>query len=95
MIVVMKRGATDEMIQRMVRRIEELGLKAHIIQGTERTVIAAIGDERGKTNWPPSTMWSRSARAGSVQNRQSGDQVRAHGDPGARLVISGLLFSED
>lgn len=48
MIVVMKRGATEEMIQRSVRRIEELGLKAHIIQGTERTVIAAIGDERGK-----------------------------------------------
>ncbi|RLS52568.1 MAG: 3-deoxy-7-phosphoheptulonate synthase [Planctomycetota bacterium] len=48
MIVVMKHGATEEMIQRTARRIEELGLKAHIIQGTERTVIAAIGDERGK-----------------------------------------------
>ena len=47
MIVVMKSGSTDEMIQRMVRRVEELGLKAHVIQGTERTVIAAIGDKRG------------------------------------------------
>ena len=47
MIVVMKSGATDEMIQRMVRRVEELGLKAHVITGTERTVIAAIGDKRG------------------------------------------------
>jgi len=43
MIVVMKRGATEEMVRRMARRIEELGLKAHIIVGTERTVIAAIG----------------------------------------------------
>lgn len=48
MIVVMKHGATEEMIQRTARRVEELGLKAHIIQGSERTVIAAIGDERGK-----------------------------------------------
>ena len=47
MIVVMKSGATDEMIQRMVRRVEELGLKAHVITGTQRTVIAAIGDKRG------------------------------------------------
>src|SRR5262245_4324233 len=46
MIVVMKRNATNEMVQRMARRIESLGLKAHVIVGTERTVIAAIGEKR-------------------------------------------------
>ena len=46
MIVVMKRNATQEMIQRMARRVESLGLKAHVIVGTERTVIAAIGEKR-------------------------------------------------
>jgi 3-deoxy-7-phosphoheptulonate synthase len=46
MIVVMKRNATNEMIQRMAKRVEALGLKAHVIVGTERTVIAAIGDKR-------------------------------------------------
>lgn len=46
MIVVMKPHATQEMIARMVRRVEDLGLKAHIVQGTERTVIAAIGEKR-------------------------------------------------
>ena len=46
MIVVMKRNATELMIQNTVRRIEQLGLKAHIIVGTERTVIAAIGEKR-------------------------------------------------
>jgi len=46
MIVVMKRDATDAMIQKTVRRIEQMGLKAHIIVGTERTVIAAIGEKR-------------------------------------------------
>jgi 3-deoxy-7-phosphoheptulonate synthase len=30
----------------MVERVEGLGLKAHVIHGTERTVIAAIGEKR-------------------------------------------------
>ena len=46
MIVVMKKQATDEMIQSVASRIEQMGLKAHIIKGTERTVIAAIGEKR-------------------------------------------------
>lgn len=46
MIVVMKRGASEETVQDMARRVEELGLKAHVIVGTERTVIAAIGEKR-------------------------------------------------
>ena len=46
MILVMKKGATPEMVQRMVHRVEAMGLKAHVIVGTELTVIAAVGDER-------------------------------------------------
>lgn len=46
MIVVMKPNSTEEMIKKMTQRVEGLGLKAHVIVGTERTVIAAIGDER-------------------------------------------------
>lgn len=46
MIVVMKQGATKEQVEHMIQRVEELGLKSHVIHGTERTVIAAIGDKR-------------------------------------------------
>ena len=46
MIVVMKKGATPEQIQHMIQRVEGLGLKAHPIYGTERTVIAAVGEKR-------------------------------------------------
>ncbi len=46
MIVVMQHGAPQEHIDHMVRRVESLGLKAHVIVGTERTVIAAIGEKR-------------------------------------------------
>ena len=46
MIVVMKKDATKQNVDNMVERIESLGLKAHVIVGTERTVIAAVGDDR-------------------------------------------------
>ncbi len=46
MIVVMKKGASSDDVEHMVQRIEGLGLKAHVIVGTERTVIAAVGDDR-------------------------------------------------
>jgi 3-deoxy-7-phosphoheptulonate synthase len=47
-IVVMKQGATNEEIRHTAERVESLGLKAHIIQGAERTVIAAIGEKRAE-----------------------------------------------
>lgn len=48
MIVVMEQGATDPQISHVAKLIEELGLRSHIIKGTERTVIAALGDDRAK-----------------------------------------------
>jgi 3-deoxy-7-phosphoheptulonate synthase len=49
MIVVMKKGATQDQVDHMIKRVEELGLKSHVIVGTERTVIAAIGEKREQT----------------------------------------------
>lgn len=46
MIVVMKPFASQEMIDRIIRRVEELGMKPHVIVGVERTVVAATGAER-------------------------------------------------
>jgi 3-deoxy-7-phosphoheptulonate synthase len=46
MIVVMKAGATNEEIDAVVGRVEELGYRAHLIRGVERTVIGCVGDER-------------------------------------------------
>ena len=48
MIVVMKSSATGEEIDAIIARIRELGLSEHIIRGVMRTVIGAVGDERGK-----------------------------------------------
>ena len=46
MIIVMKRGSAQEEIDNAVSHVEALGLKPVVIQGTERTVIAAVGEER-------------------------------------------------
>ncbi|HUT09150.1 MAG TPA: 3-deoxy-7-phosphoheptulonate synthase [Thermoguttaceae bacterium] len=46
MIVVMKSDATQQQIDHMIKRVEQLGLRSHVIYGETRTVIAAIGDKR-------------------------------------------------
>jgi len=48
MIVVMKSGAAPEQIQKAKDTMIELGYEPHPIEGVLRTVIGAIGDERGK-----------------------------------------------
>jgi 3-deoxy-7-phosphoheptulonate synthase len=48
MIVVMKAGATKDEITDVETKIKELGYTPHPIYGVERTIIGAVGDERGK-----------------------------------------------
>ena len=48
MIVVMKSGATRDEIEKAKSTMVELGYEPHPIEGLLRTVIGAIGDERGK-----------------------------------------------
>lgn len=49
MIIVMQAGATQADLERVVARVEGLRLKPHVIVGTERTVVAVVGDERDAT----------------------------------------------
>ena len=44
MMIVMKEGATEEQIARVVERIERVGCSAHLSKGELLTVIGAIGD---------------------------------------------------
>jgi 3-deoxy-7-phosphoheptulonate synthase len=46
MIIVMKAAASPEQVGRVTQRVEELGLKPHVIEGTERTVVAVVGAEK-------------------------------------------------
>ena len=46
MIVVMKPDATAEQVEHMIGHIRSLGFSPQVLRGTQRTVIAAIGEER-------------------------------------------------
>lgn len=46
MIVVMKKNATIKEIASVIKHIEALGLKPHISEGEEKTIIGAMGDKR-------------------------------------------------
>jgi len=46
MIIVLRRGATEQDVLQIEEAIKAMGLTAHISRGVERTIIGAIGDER-------------------------------------------------
>src|SRR5438093_10392039 len=48
MIIVLKAGSSDAEVEDVCRRIERMGYRAHTIRGELRTVIGAVGDDRGK-----------------------------------------------
>ncbi len=48
MIVVMEPMASQAQVDHVVTLIREMGLREHVIVGTERTVVACIGDDRKK-----------------------------------------------
>jgi 3-deoxy-7-phosphoheptulonate synthase len=48
MVIVMQPGAPKEAIEHVIERVVAMGYTPHPIYGVERTVVAAVGDERGK-----------------------------------------------
>jgi len=50
MIVVLKEGVKEEDIEKVRKKVEELGYQPHVLKGMFRTVINCIGDERGKAD---------------------------------------------
>ncbi|MET0850666.1 MAG: 3-deoxy-7-phosphoheptulonate synthase [Candidatus Rokuibacteriota bacterium] len=50
MIIVMKSGVSSEDVEAVCRRIVDLGYQPHTIVGDFKTVVAAVGEERGKAD---------------------------------------------
>jgi 3-deoxy-7-phosphoheptulonate synthase len=48
MIIVLKAGASEAEVQDVCGRIARMGYRPHTIRGELRTVIGAVGDDRGK-----------------------------------------------
>jgi 3-deoxy-7-phosphoheptulonate synthase len=45
MIIVMGPGHTDEQLQAVIRRIEQMGYSCHLSRGVERTIVGAVGSK--------------------------------------------------
>jgi len=52
MMIVMREGAAEPDIERVVKRIKDIGLEAHISKGQFRTVIGVIGEEEDVSMQP-------------------------------------------
>jgi 3-deoxy-7-phosphoheptulonate synthase len=50
MIIVMKSGISPEQVEQVCRRVIELGYQPHTIVGEFKTVVAAVGEERGQAD---------------------------------------------
>ncbi len=48
MIIIMKSGIGDVEIDDICRRVTEMGYAPHIIRGEFKTIVAAVGEERGR-----------------------------------------------
>ncbi|HWJ94319.1 MAG TPA: 3-deoxy-7-phosphoheptulonate synthase [Telluria sp.] len=46
MIINMSEAATEQQIQNIINRVTEAGYSPHVIHGTERTIVAAVGSGR-------------------------------------------------
>jgi 3-deoxy-7-phosphoheptulonate synthase len=96
MIIVMKRNATDEQIDHVIQWIESLGYKTHPSRGVERTIIGAIGDDRGKEGLLQVELLSGVEKAMPIlkpyklasRESKEGDTVVAVGD----ILIGGPEF---
>jgi 3-deoxy-7-phosphoheptulonate synthase len=48
MIIVLRSGSGDAEVEAVCRRITEMGYAPHVIRGEFKTVVAAVGEERGR-----------------------------------------------
>jgi hypothetical protein len=56
MIIVTRRGVTEEEVDRIREKIESLGLRTHISRGETRVIIGCIGDEERLQHVPLQTL---------------------------------------
>src|SRR4249919_1631343 len=69
MIIVLRPNISKKQETAVLREIEKLGYRPHIIRGVERTVIGAIGDERTHHTLEALSVWPQVDKVMPVQKR--------------------------
>jgi len=78
MIIVLKPNISKKQETAVLREIEKLGYKPHVIRGVERTVIGAIGDERTHQTLEALLTWPQVESVTPVQKRYKLVSREAH-----------------
>jgi len=94
MIIVLKSGINDADVDEVCRRITEMGYGPHVIRGEFKTIVAAVGEERGRPDLrlleametvesvmpvqQPFKLASREVRRDSTEVRINGVTVGGH-----------------
>src|SRR3954463_6609454 len=78
MIIVLKPKISKKQEAAVLKEIEKLGYKPHVMRGVERTVIGAIGDERTHQSLETLTTWPAVERVIPVQKRYKLVSREAH-----------------
>src|SRR5258707_13673050 len=78
MIIVLRPNISKKEESAVLREIEKLGYKPHVIRGVERTVIGAIGDERTHQTLETLGTWPQVESVIPVQKRYKMDSREGH-----------------
>lgn len=89
MIVVLKPNISKKEESAVLREIEKLGYKPHVIRGVERTVVGAIGDERTHQTLETLVTWPQVESVIPVQKRYK--MVSREGHPANSQIRVGDL----
>jgi 3-deoxy-7-phosphoheptulonate synthase len=78
MIVVLKPGVSKKDEKALLREIQKLGYRPHVMRGVARTVVGAIGDERTHQSLETLTSWPQVEQVMPVQKRYKLVSREAH-----------------
>lgn len=78
MIIVLKPNITKKQENAVLKEIEKLGYRPHVMRGVERIVIGAIGDERTHQNLETLMTWPQVENVMPVQKRYKLTSREAH-----------------
>ncbi len=101
MIIVMKPGASQQQIEHVFEKVRELGFQVHPIYGELRTVIACVGDERGKSRLQALDSLDgvenvvpilKPFKLASMEWKQAKTEIRLTGTNGRALTIGNNYF---
>ena len=91
MIIVLKPNITKKEEAAVLKEIEKLGYKPHVMRGVERIVIGAIGDERTHRNLETLMTWPQVENVMPVQKRYKLVSREAH-PPNTAINVRGNVI---